>query len=285
MFYRNKFFLSVYAVFIGLIVALVGTLPWAWLVKMNYYHAPGVPWAVAVELLLLWLFWKYMGGAWWPRSNAEWRKTNRRAKQLPGDVWGTAIAAGFLGLIALVLLFAILNRMVKFPAQDAEELLKVPRATQLLWLLMGSLVAGVVEETAFRGYMQQPMEKYLGPVSAIFITSIVFGLAHFTHAEVSFNLLPFFTIVGIIYGTMASITKSILPGLFVHALGDVMGGIDFLFRGQSEWQTPAQPKPLIWETGADAAFWATLVFAIILTSITIWSFIALKKTMIIDNSE
>ena len=65
---------------------------------------------------------------------------------------------------------------------------------------MASIVAGVVEEASFRGYMQGPIERRHGPVVAILVTGSVFGFAHFTHPEVTLILMPYYLAVAAIYG-------------------------------------------------------------------------------------
>jgi membrane protease YdiL (CAAX protease family) len=87
---------------------------------------------------------------------------------------------------------------------------------------MISLVAGLVEEAAFRGYMQVPLEKKYGPAFAIIVVGIMFGLAHFTHANMSLLMMPLFIVSSVIYGLLAYISKSIIPGIILHGFGDAL---------------------------------------------------------------
>jgi len=263
------------AVFTGAVVAIVGTVTWALLVKANLALLPGVPWSVLPALALLWLYWRYLRGEWWPRSTSEIRKRTLRANPISADAWASAIFAGIIGLGALLLLMRVMNRMVKLPQQQLTALEPIPPITLLFLLLMGSIVAGVVEEAAFRGYMQGPIEKRHGPVVGILITGILFGFAHFSHPETTMVLMPFYVGVAVVYGMMAYLTNSILPGMVLHAIGDIFGGLDLITRGQSEWQTSAKPAPLIWETGADASFWISCILFIIALAAAIWAYFSL----------
>src|SRR5262249_17474146 len=166
------------AVLSGTLAALIGTVSWALLVKANLKWIPAVPWSLIPEAILLWIFWRYMRGDWWPGSTSAVRKMNLRANNVSGDVWGSAILAGVIGLAALLLLMRIMNRMVRLPQQQLGATEPIPMITLLFLLLMGSVVAGVVEESAFRGYMQSPIERRHGPALAILITGVLFGLAH-----------------------------------------------------------------------------------------------------------
>jgi len=261
----------------GLLVAIAGTLPWAWFVSLNIKYYPGIPWALVPTIPYLWIFWKYTGGAWWPKSTSEKRNKKRRAYALSGDVWGAAIIAGIIGLISILLFQNVLNRMIRLPAKNMDELSQVPKLTLFFWLIMSAAVAGITEETAFRGYIQQPIEERHGPLIAILITGILFGFMHFTHPEVTMILLPFYMAIAAVYGTIAYLTNSIMPGLFLHAGGNILGGLALLTTGQSEWQASVKPSPLIWETGTDASFWFVLTGFLVFTAGTIGAFMNLRK--------
>lgn len=260
------------AVLTGSVLAGAGTLPWSLLVKTNLRFFSSVPWAVLLTIPYLWLFWRYAEGAGWPRSTAEVRRTNLRANRLSGDVWGPALLAGGLGLAALVLLLRVINRLVAFPEQEVPDLSKIPFVTVMSMLVMSSIVAGVVEEAAFRGYMQGPIERRHGPVVAILVTGSLFGFAHFTHPEVTLILMPYYLAVAAIYGVLAYLTNSILPSMVLHAGGNVLGYADLLARGRTEWQASSSPAPLIWETGADAFFWISSVAFIIVGAVAVWAY-------------
>lgn len=273
----RRFPVVVRAVLTGLVVATAGTTPWAVLVSANSRHWSAVPWAVPPTALYLWLFWSYVRGAGWPRSTAEARRTNCRADRVPEDVWGVALLAGILGLVAVVFLQGVISRLVTLPQQQDLDVSRYPLVTVVLWVLMSAVVAGVVEEASFRGYMQAPIERRHGPVIAILVTGSLFGFAHFTHPEVTLILLPYYLAVAAVYGTLAYLTKSILPSLVLHASGNVLGAFDLFARGRSEWQASSTPKPLIWDTGADASFWISLGAALFVGAVAVWAYATLAR--------
>src|SRR5262245_26779181 len=100
------------AVIVGLAVSAAGGVPWVLLSGWNLRMFVSVPWATLLTAAYLWLFWRYLGGAGWPRSTAEWRRTNLRANRLSGEIWGTALFAGILGLAAQLPLVGIMARLV-----------------------------------------------------------------------------------------------------------------------------------------------------------------------------
>lgn len=261
----------------GLVVATVGTTPWAVLVSANTKYWTAVPWAVPPTALYLWLFWRYLQGTGWPRSTAQARHMSLRARPLSEDVWAAALVAGGLGLVALVLSMGVVNRLVRLPAQPGEDLSNIPFVTLAVSLLMASVVAGVVEEASFRGYMQGPIERRHGPVVAILVTGSLFGFLHFTHPEVTLVLMPYYLAVGAIYGALAYLTNSILPGMVLHAGGNALGYMDLFASGRAEWQASSSPAPLVWETGADASFWGSCVVAFFALTATVWAYAALAR--------
>lgn len=275
----NRLPVMLRAVISGILVAAAGTLPWAFLARLNIDHLSSIPWSVPVEIICLWFFWKYVSGKGWPKSTSIFRKNVLRANPLPDGAWGTAIVAGMLGLVCLVLFSGLWGRFVRLPQQDISELSHVPYISVVFMILMGSVVAGVVEESAFRGYMQKPIEERHGPWVAIIITGIFFSLLHYSHPETTLSLMPFYFFVGTIYGMLAWLTKSILPGIILHVFGDIFGGLELLTTGQSEWQRPVVPKPLVWESGPDTSFWMLCIGFLIVGTVTIFAYKAVAREM------
>ena len=266
------------ALLAGLAAAVVGTTPWALLVSANLEHWPTVPWSVPPTAVLLWLYWRYLRGEGWPLSTSQARRTSCRANRVPEDAWGMAVFAGMLGLLALVLFMNVMNRMVRLPAQQLGDVSRVPVLTLFVFLIMSAVVAGVVEEASFRGYMQGPIERRHGPLVAILVTGVSFGFLHFSHREVTLALLPYYMAVGAVYGALAWLTNSIYPSMLLHAGGNVFSSLGLLTTGRSEWQTSATPAPLIWHTGIDSDFVVAVVAALAATAAAVWAYAGLAAT-------
>lgn len=261
----------------GLLVATAGTGPWALLVAANLKHGSAVPWAVLPTALYLWLFWHYVRGAGWPRSTAEARRTGSRVHRLSDDVWGTALLAGGVGIVGVLVLQNVLGRMVTLPEQRDIDPSGYPALTVAAWAVMSALVAGITEEVAFRGYLQRPIERRHGPVVAILVTGTMFGLVHFTHPEVTLALLPFYMAIAAVYGMLAYLTGSTLPGIVLHAGGNMFAAIGLFAMGRSEWGASSGPDALIWSTGPDASFWLSLAMLVGTAAVTVMAFRELAR--------
>jgi len=266
---------------LGLAASFVGVTIWggiggfSGLAGLNLRLMPQVPWAIAPMTLFLFVYLRYLNGAGWPRSTSDARRISLRANPLSADLWAMSLFAGLIGLAALVPLSTVMGRLFAMPAdsQQIEIPAAMPPITVFLLVVMSSIVAGVVEESGFRGYMQGPIERRYGVAVALLVSGTAFGLAHFTHhAALTLQMLPFYLAVSAIYGGLAYATNSILPGMVLHAGGDVWSPTRQWMTGQPYWQLSfVAAPPLVWQTGVDAAFVTSVVAFLLLAAITAWA--------------
>jgi len=84
-----------------------------------------------------------------------------------------------------------------------------------------SITAGICEELLFRGYLVWVLQSLIGLWPAAIVSMVVFGLGHAyqgrAHAPRAF-------LAGVFLGLLALGTRSILPGMALHALIDAGSG-------------------------------------------------------------
>ena len=257
-----------------MLVMLAGTIPRNVLFAANLRYGAGVPWAVPVTAIYLWCFWRYLGGAGPPDSTRATRRHSLRANRVAGHVWGWALVAGGMGIVWLVLALRVANRLVALPVQQLPDLSTVPSTTVWSLLLMAAPVAGVIEEAAFRGYMQGPLERRLGLAVAILITGTMFAVAHLDFTLV---LWPYYVAVAAIYGVVTALTNSVWPAVVLHTAGNLYSNLDLLLHGHAEWQAPGGATQLVWTTGVDKAFVWLAVASIAVAVLTVWAFTRLAN--------
>lgn len=265
----NRLPIIVRAVVTGTIVSLIGVGTWSAFALANQRYFIAVPWAIVPTGIFLWFYIRYLNGEGWPKATSHARRLALRANAIPADTFGAAFFAGLLGIMSVPPFAAVLSRLVRLPAeaQPIHTPAGMPFPTVMLLLVTASIVAGVVEEAAFRGYIQGPIERRHGPVSGILGTGLLFGLAHFTHHPAGvIAMLPYYVYIAAVFGGLAWLTNSIWPSVVVHATGDVFSLGQLWMTGKAEWQmtTSSGPARLIWEGGADAAFFANLTAFIVL---------------------
>lgn len=270
------------AVVTGLLVLFFGAGAWSGLFVGSRKLMASIPWATGPVLLVfggcfLWVYWRYLGGWGWPRRTMEMRRRRLRARGLPGRVWAWALSAGALAVIGNVALTLVWGRLIHLQPWALPSLSRYSFLTVLCLLLGTAVEAGVVEEAAFRGYMQEPIEKRYGPKVAIVIVSVVFGLVHIANGYRELTWLLSDAVFGAILGTLAYLTNSILPGLVLHAAGDAA-------RYLVVWRLgPNRPKALIWESGPDASFWVSLTVAATVGAAAVWAYRKLAAVVQIES--
>ena len=160
----------------GLLIVAAGLLPWTLLAQVNVRVRPDLPWAALATMAYLAILLAWLNGWGPPRRNADRRRQclrlwPRSASDADGLTAGVTIV--LLGL--LYVLWIAISRMS--PMAD----LTVYPTTSYRWsmFIMGGVTAGVVEEMAFRGYMQTGIERH-DRENAIWITSLVFVASHVT---------------------------------------------------------------------------------------------------------
>jgi membrane protease YdiL (CAAX protease family) len=96
----------------------------------------------------------------------------------------------------------------------------------LAWLFSFFFVA-VPEELFFRGWMQNLLERRVGPARALLITSTLFGLSHFNKRAAIFNwrYVLLAALAGIFYGLAWRQERRVGASAITHASVDTIWGI------------------------------------------------------------
>lgn len=224
---------------------------WTVLLITNLATSPAIPWAVIVMGILLWLLWQYLDGKGWPSSTSAARHYYLRARPVSRPVFMWSMAAGMFSIFALTGLWIVLFQLVKVPGNALPDFSKYPLLTVILVVFMASLAASVAEEACFRGYFQAALETRLGGLTAILLTTLVISPGHsFTQGFV-WPTIMFYFFVDMVFGTLAYLCDSILPGIVIHTIG-----LFIFFAGI--WPFDGHRR-LISEGGADIWFWIHVV--------------------------
>ncbi len=262
------------AVVIGVLVMVVGVQAWnAVAVFALRAGQPAIPLLAGPAILLVyWLFFSGVrlgrGAGFWPATQ-ETRRENFRETSLSPARWGWGLAGAFLFVAVFQSSVFTLFRLFPYPAaqfRPPEYVAEIPPALRWPVLVLASLVAGICEETGFRGYMQRPLESRYGAVPAIAITTLFFVGMHFDQAWIGALCAPAI-LASVILCVLAYASRSLIPGMIGHAVMDV-----FNF-GYWWWQLLGHyDKRPIFETSIDADFvaWAsTLVISLLLFPLVI----------------
>jgi membrane protease YdiL (CAAX protease family) len=102
--------------------------------------------------------------------------------------------------------------------REAVDRLVTPLFDDCTWLDFAaiSLVAGVGEESLFRGVLQFGLSHWVGTAAAVVIAGIVFGLVHWITPMYAF----YATLMGIYLGVLLVYFDNLLVPMIVHGLYD-----------------------------------------------------------------
>jgi hypothetical protein len=106
------------------------------------------------------------------------------------------------------------------------DLILQDRVNALLFLLMAVLLAPIVEETIFRGYIYPVIAKSWGVVASIFITGALFGLLHGFQLGGALWEIALLVVVGIIFTWVRASARTVVASYCLH-----LGYNSFLFVG------------------------------------------------------
>ena len=204
---------------VGAAVAVVGVVPWIVMARMNAEVRPDLPWAAIATATYLALLLAWLNGGGPPR---RWKEKRHELLRLWSLRPSSTQDCDPLSIPAIVLAFVALTAVwIALGSSKPPDLSGYPTtAYRFSVAIMGAVVSGVVEEAAFRGYMQRGLERF-GVHRAILITSVIFVLFHAVHGLGTLLVLgPGIFVASWLYGWLAWRTGSILPGMVIHSLGD-----------------------------------------------------------------
>lgn len=254
----------------SLAVAALGSLTWAPLLVANLRFSPRLPWAIPAEAVALALIWAYLGGRGWPRRTSAARRALLRSSLVSPAQFLWAAIAGFLALVALAGLWIVLVELTGAGGNPTlPNSAAIPPVVIALFILMGSLVSPLTEEAAFRGYGQVLLERHFRPVVAVVLSSVFFGLYHGPTQGFAPSKLFFYFLVGVVFGSIAFLTRSVLPAIPVHIAGDL------LFFTQI-WPHDAT-RPMVLTQGADAMFWVHCAQVVVFGCLAVLAFWRLRS--------
>ena len=160
------------------------------------------------------------------------------------------LANGIAAALAVVVSW-LLEPLIGRPP-EVETLMPTTLAGLGFGLLIGALVAGVCEETLFRGAIQATLERR-GASRAVFITALLFA---------SFHMNPWIFLpaagLGVLFGIVTVRTNSTLPAIVCHASNNAAGlTFGFLAAGRLDEH---QAMSMLWWVGGVS----TILFAVAL---------------------
>jgi membrane protease YdiL (CAAX protease family) len=236
-----------YRIGASLAAAAGGLLTWlVWEVVLTVYFrfspAVAVAWMAMVAAVFLRVY----------AIPARWNRRGRVRSRVrsPGRAWPwIAVTAPAMVLLplALAIVLTSLGMAQEIVYDDAvEKWLERPGA-EVAFVVVAVCVGPLLEEFGFRGWVQRPMERRLGPQPAITITALLFSVAHGQP-----DYIPVYLAGGLVLGYAVHVTRSVWAGVALHAawnagslaLGSAFPDVDPIGKGWA-WAAPAAGVALV----------------------------------------
>jgi|SRR5579872_82613 len=216
----NKLGLSVQFFLAALLIFAFTQGVWVGLLNLNLKTNPQFPWFFLAMGLILFALWKYLNGDLWPGNNPTKRRNYLRARLVPKSTFFWATMTGVFSIGALAGLWIILSQIFRLPGNiTLQNIANVPSISIIAALIMGALVSALAEEFAFRGYLQVTLERNFGGLTAVLVQAILISPLHGVTQGFTWPILLWYFLADLIFGTMAYLTDSILPGIIIHSAG------------------------------------------------------------------
>jgi uncharacterized protein len=169
-------------------------------------------------------FWRTIG--WRPLKAAR----VPRAVRCLGFVCG-----GFMLAVLVEVASIAFGTRAKVPMQVLFQ----DRRTALLLLLSAVLVAPVIEETIFRGYIYPVVARSFGVSAGIILTGTLFGLMHAQQLWGAWVQIALLVVVGIVLTLARAATRTVLASYLLHVSYNFF--ISFSFLLGSHWLRAISP--------------------------------------------
>ncbi len=130
------------------------------------------------------------------------------------------LAAGIVvACVATEAVHVLHLRFLPVPSEDPFQTLFALGQQPWGWLVMFLLVvvlAPIIEETVFRGWIQRPLERLWGPAPAVIVTAALFALIHGIP-----EYLPYYFWMGLLFGGVVLVTRSLWGSILLHAASNL----------------------------------------------------------------
>lgn len=146
-------------------------------------------------------FWRTIG----------WRKLDTGRFPRAAVYFGLILAGFFLSVI-VSLGSTLLPAKKDLPIQSLFQ----DRQATLLFMLIAVLLAPVVEETIFRGYIYPVIGRSFGKVWGIVATGVLFGLLHAEQLWGGWGQIALLIFVGIVLTFARALSRSVVAGFVIH---------------------------------------------------------------------
>lgn len=177
-------------------------------------------------LLMLGIVWFFV--VYWRRSS--FRALGFKYYSILKAIWYTFISLIFIFLFSFIYVL-ILQRFfgIEAPSSKIEQLISNNNISSNILIVVTAVVAPFCEEIYFRGFLYSAFKKNFGVPLGIFLSSLLFALAHLE----LYSFIPIM-VIGVLLAYIFERTRSIFTVIILHSVYNLilisilLGKIDFI---------------------------------------------------------
>src|SRR3982074_495598 len=177
--------------------------------KPQFLFGTNILWYAAIFLFLYVTLGVLRGQPFW--RSLGWKKLQSNLSAGKANPW----AYFFAGCGLAIFVFLASSQVHTNDKMPIEEVLK-NRSSAMLLMAMAVLVAPLVEETVFRGYLYPLFAKSFGILPGILLTGTLFGLMHGAQLAWTWGIVGLLILVGIIFTFARAHTGTVLASFLLH---------------------------------------------------------------------
>ena len=171
-------------------------------------------------------FWRTIG----------WRKLDT-SRISPGVYYFGLVLSGIVLSIIVALGSALFPPKKDLPIQALFQ----DRYATLLFMLLAVLLAPLVEETIFRGYIYPVIARSFGKVWGILATGALFGLLHASQLWGGWSQIALLVFVGIVLTLARAVSRSVMASFVIHTSYNSLQVIGLLIATHGLKHLPGMP--------------------------------------------
>jgi membrane protease YdiL (CAAX protease family) len=177
--------------------------------KPQFLFGSNLIWYALIFLFLYVTLGVLRGLPFW--SSLGWKTLRSDFSTGRGGAW-----VYFLSGCGLAVFVAVASSQVQNKENlPIQELFK-NRSSAMLLMAMAVLVAPLVEETVFRGYLYPLFAKSFGIVPGVLLTGVLFGLMHGSQLGWSWGIVALLILVGVIFTFVRAHTGTVVASFLLH---------------------------------------------------------------------
>ena len=203
--------------------------------KPQFLFGTNLLWYALIFLFLYVTLAVLRGLPFW--SSLGWKKLKSNL------AWGRRSPLAFFlsGCGLAIFVFAASARVKGTENMPIQEVLK-NRNTAMLLMAMAVLVAPLVEETVFRGYLYPLFAKSFGIGPGIVVTGVLFGLMHGAQLGWTWGIVALLILVGIVFTVARAYTGTVLASFLLHLGYNSMIAVATIIGTRGFTQLPIGPR-------------------------------------------